>query len=397
MVTVTEASSIVLSHTPLLSAEEIPVVEAMGRSLAEIISADRDLPPINRATMDGIAISFDVWSRGIKSYLIEGTQAAGQGGRSLTNPEHCLEIMTGAALPVGADTIIPYEHVHIEGNSATIEATQISRGQNIHRRGSDAMEGVALLQPGTLISAAEVALLCAVGKTTVRVFRFPTTAIVSTGDELIDINELPAPHQVRRSNSYAILAAMKSIGWTGKTFHLPDIREIVASQLDDILKKHDTVIISGGVSKGKFDFVPDALERNGIIKKFHRVNQRPGKPFWFGTSKDGSKTVFALPGNPVSTYLCFYRYALPWILKSQHISCEPEYAVLASDFEAPSGMTYFLQVAVKNERGVLVAYPDAGGGSGDFANLKDVTGFLELAGPQSLARKGEVFPYYPFR
>lgn len=397
MVTVTEAASIVLSHIPHLPSEELPVEEVVGRSLAEVISADRDLPAINRATMDGIAISFDVWSRGIKEYVVEGTQAAGQEAGILSNPEHCVEIMTGAAVPSGADAVIPYEHIRIENKSALVEVNSVSRGQNIHRRGIDAREGTPLLQPGTVISAAEVALLSAVGKPTVKVWRFPITAIVSTGDELVNIDERPTPHQVRRSNSYAILAAMRSIGWDAKAFHLPDNKDLVTKQLDGILRSHEAVIISGGVSKGKFDFVPEALEQNGIVKRFHRVNQRPGKPFWFGTSEDGSKTVFALPGNPVSTYLCFYRYVRPWILKAHQVANEPLYARLADDFEAPAGMTYFLQVTVKNERGVWVAYPNAGGGSGDFANLKDVTGFLELAGAQSVVRKGEVFPYYPFR
>ena len=396
MVTVTEASTIVLSHIPALAAEELLLEEAMGRSLAEGVTSDRDLPPINRATMDGIAISFDAWQGGTTSYRVEGTLAAGQQPVALIKAGHCIEIMTGAAVPSGADAVIPYEHVRLEGNNACVEAKEVRRGQNIHARGSDALKGTHLLGPGTLISPAEVALLAAVGKQKVRVFKFPSTAVVSTGDELVSIDQTPAPYQVRRSNSYAILAAMKGMGWRGDSFHLPDNKDVVESQLDVILKTYDTVIISGGVSKGKFDFIPQALERNGIVKRFHRVNQRPGKPFWFGTSGDGKRTVFALPGNPVSTYLCFYRYVKHWIQKSLHIADDLSYAVLASDFQPPSGMTYFLQVAVTNERGVLTAYPHVGGGSGDFANLKEVTGFLEIS-DTTTAKKGDAFPYFPFR
>ncbi|MEJ1239444.1 molybdopterin molybdotransferase MoeA [Chryseolinea sp. T2] len=397
MVTVTEASAIVLANVPPFSISAISVDLAVGRSLAGAVSADRDLPPINRATMDGIAISHNTWSRGFRSFVVEGIQAAGQAPQTLSNPEHCIEIMTGAALPAGTDTVIPYEQITLENKNATVTSDRVNHRQNVHSRGSDALAGTSLLQPGTLISPAEVALLSSVGKKLVEVFDFPSTAIVSTGDELVPIDSTPLPHQVRRSNSYAIQAAMMEIGWPSKTFHLPDDKEVVTAQLDNILKSHETVIISGGVSKGKFDFVPDALEANGIVKRFHRVNQRPGKPFWFGTSGDGRKTVFALPGNPVSTYLCFYRYVRPWIFKGHHIAREPEYAVLARDFEGPPDMTYFLQVAVKNEKGTLTAYPNAGGGSGDFANLKEVTGFLELPGSGSPAKKGDAYPYYSFR
>lgn len=397
MVTVTEASTIVLAHALTSAKAEVRIEDAVGRVLGEMVFADRDFPPMDRVAMDGIAISFDFWSEGNTEFIVEGIQAAGTPQAALSHPGNCFEIMTGAVLPAGADTIIPYENVHVDSQKARIETNQVMRGQNIHRKGSDARAGTVLLQPGTLISAAEVALLAAVGKSLVTVFAFPPTAIISTGDELVAVSDNPAPHQQRRSNTYAILAAMRLMGWTADSFHLPDHREVVVGQLKEILSTHDVVILSGGVSKGKFDFIPGALESNGIVKRFYRVNQRPGKPFWFGTSADGRKTVFALPGNPVATFLCFYRYIEPWIRRSQQGNESPIYAVLAHDFEPPPGMTYFLQVSVNNEQGRLMAYPDAGGGSGDFANLKDVTGFLELPEASGTARTGEIFRYYPFR
>jgi molybdopterin molybdotransferase len=190
---------------------------------------------------------------------------------------------------------------------------------------------------------------------------------------------------------------MQRMGWAGNAFHMPDNKAEMTAQLETILRTHDVVILSGGVSKGKFDHVPASLEANGIVKRFHRVNQRPGKPFWFGTSSDNQKTVFALPGNPVSTYLCFYRYVRPWMLQCQHATEASQHAILAEGFASPPGMTYFLQVSVRNEQGRLMAYPDAGGGSGDLANLRDVTGFLEIPETMTNAVKGEAFRYYPFR
>jgi molybdopterin molybdotransferase len=156
------------------------------------------------------------------------------------------------------------------------------------------------------------------------------------------------------------------------------------------------LIISGGVSNGKFDFVPQVLQEIGINRLFQGVSQRPGKPFWFGRS-DAGKVAFALPGNPVSTFMCFYRYVQPWILKSTGAPARESFAVLGKDFSFPPALTYFLQVSVANEGGRLVAYPVPGGGSGDFANLKNVDGFLELPLERSDFRAGEVFPYFSFR
>lgn len=397
MVTVKEAFTIVLANVPASAITQVPIEQAVGRTLAEVVVADRNFPPIDRVTMDGIAISFDSWSEGKREFEIEGVCAAGAPQQSLRQRDNCLEIMTGAPLPTGTDTIIPYESLQIEARRAKIETGQVSRGQNLHRMGSDARAGENLLHPGTVMTPAEVAILALVGKQSVKVFDFPRTAIISTGDELVNIDERPAPHQLRRSNTYAILAAMKTMGWHATPFHLPDQQDVINGELKAILTEYDTVILSGGVSKGKFDFIPATLESNNIVKKFHRVNQRPGKPFWFGTSADGKKTVFALPGNPVATYLCFYRYVRPWMRKQHQVDDVQGYAILAHDFEPPRGMTYFLQVVVKNERGVLMAYPDAGGGSGDLANLKDVTGFLELPDSIGTATKGQVFSYFPFR
>ena len=166
--------------------------------------------------------------------------------------------------------------------------------------------------------------------------------------------------------------------------------------LVEILDKYDVLVLSGGVSKGKFDFVPAVLERIGIRKLFHQVSQRPGKPFWFGKSASG-KIAFALPGNPVSTFMCFYRFVKPWILKSLGASVPGRHAILAENFSFTPALTYFLQVEVQDEKGRLMAYPQPGGGSGDFANLKNVTGFLELPLEKNDFKAGEAFPYICFR
>lgn len=395
MVSVEEAVRIIFSRLYACETESIPVSECIGRVLAEEIRADRPFPPFDRVAMDGIAIAFETFASGRRSFLIEDTQAAGQPRKSLKNVEHCLEVMTGAIVPAGTDTVIRYEDLERNASEASVSA-EVVMGQNIHREGIDAAENEVLLEPGVKISSAEVALLASVGKSQVVVFAFPRTAVISTGDELVDINATPLPFQIRKSNVYAIHAAMREMGWPAELFHIRDDLNLLQESLGDILKNFDVLVLSGGVSKGKFDFVPDVLQKAGITKEIHQVNQRPGRPFWFGRSAQG-KVVFALPGNPVSTFLCFYKYIKPWMLKS--LKCEPpqQWAILKNDFTFPPKLTFFLQANARIESGKLMAKPIAGGGSGDFANLKDVTGFLELPPDRSEFKAGEVFPYIPFR
>jgi molybdopterin molybdotransferase len=395
MVNVAEASSIVFKHLCNPAVETLRFDLAVNKVLAETIVADRDLPPCDRVTMDGIAIRFTSWEQGQREFAIEGVQAAGAVRKGLKSSNSCLEVMTGAIMPEGADSIVPYEHLEISSGIATIKE-KVSKGQNIHTQGQDAKKGKSLLEAGMILGPAEIAVLAAVGKMNVNVFAFPSTAVISSGDELVEIDVQPGMQQVRRSNSYAIEAAMKTLGWNATLHHLPDNKEKMVTAMKQISETYKVIILSGGVSKGKFDYVPAVLEEIGVRKLFHRVNQRPGKPFWFGAS-DMGVTVFALPGNPVSTYMCFYRYIRPWILKSMQADASSCSAVLAKDFKGPQGLTYFLQVNVKVEDGKLMAYPDPGGGSGDFANLKNVSGFLEFPEDRSSFAAGEVFSYIPFR
>jgi molybdopterin molybdotransferase len=396
MISVQQASAIILSHLYKPSFETVHIQQAVGKVLAETITADRDLPPFHRVTMDGIAIRFETWKQGKRKFLIESIQAAGEPQKKLIDAENAIEVMTGAMLPAGTDTVIRYEDLAMESPYVTIVNDQIELSQSVHRQGQDAKKDQVLLSPGIVLSPAEIALLASVGKTEVQVYGHPKTAIVASGDELVEIQQAPLPHQIRRSNTYAIEAAMHAMGWKGEQFHLPDEKVVLKNALEEMISEFDVIILSGGVSQGKFDFIPAVMEEIGVKKVFHQVSQRPGKPFWFGVSASG-KVVFALPGNPVSTFMCFYRYIKPWLLKSTGIEVKTNLAILAKDFSFPPKLTYFLQVGVQNEDGKMMAYPDAGGGSGDFANLKKIDGFLELPMERSEFKAGEAFPFIPFR
>ncbi|HCM76825.1 MAG TPA: molybdopterin molybdenumtransferase MoeA [Cytophagales bacterium] len=395
MVSVSEATSIIAAHLFAPQAESIRISEAHNKVLAAPLYADRDFPPFNRVAMDGIAIQFDQLKKGQTTFEIEDVAAAGVPQKSLQEKTHCMEVMTGAPLPENTDTVIRYEDLEIKEKRATLLTTAIDAQQNVHTQGQDAKQNQLLLQPGAQLSAAEIALIASVGLTHVSVKSTPRTAILSTGDELVDIGSIPQAHQIRRSNSYALEAGLLSMGCRSQLFHLRDEKEIIKKELSQLLNDHDLIILSGGVSKGKFDYIPEVLEELGVKKHFHRVNQRPGKPFWFGSV--GNKTVFALPGNPVSTYLCFYRYIKPWLLKSWGLEEKTEYAFLGSDFQFTPNLTYFLQVRMVNEKGKQMAYPVPGGGSGDFANLKEVNAFLELPEGKDTFQKGEVYPLFYFR
>ncbi|NOT74068.1 MAG: molybdopterin molybdotransferase MoeA [Cyclobacteriaceae bacterium] len=395
MVSVSEATSLIGQHLFKAEKERIKIEMLEGRILAEAIKADRDFPPFDRVAMDGIAIQYQSFEEGWREFKVENLQAAGQPRTTLKDVHNCIEVMTGAMLPIGCDTVIRYEDVAIFNKLAKVKVESISKGQSIHLRSSDAKRGDTILAPGHVLSPAEIALLASVGKSDAEVLAFPPTAIVSTGNELVDIHDSPQPHQIRRSNSYAIRTALHTMGCHPALFHLQDERNALVTELTKIMASHQVIILSGGVSKGKFDLIPAALESLGVKKVFHEVSQKPGKPFWFGVTK--KHAVFAFPGNPVSTFLCFYRYFLPWLAKSMGITIPSSSAILAGDFSFNLDLTYFLQVKINNEGGRLMATPFEGGGSGDFANLKDADGFIELPADKNSFKAGEAFPFIPYR
>jgi molybdopterin molybdotransferase len=398
MITVQEATTIILDQAITLPAEEISLDQASGRILAESLPADRDFPPFDRVTMDGIAILYDAFALGRRSFPLSGIQAAGLPQQQLSHPDEALEVMTGAVMPAGADTVVRYEDVQIADNQAVIVTDAIVRGQNIHRKGTDRSAGETIVPAGQRVSAAEIAIAATIGKNMLRVLRLPRIAILSTGDELVPVSQTPLPHQIRMSNAYAIQALLSPWASSTTLIHLPDQLEASVQVVRDCLQHHDIIILSGGVSAGKFDFIPQAMDQVGVRTLFHQVAQRPGKPFWFGVGSL-QQVVFALPGNPVSAFVGTIRYVIPFIRQCLGLSpAAPSFAVLSDDFTFKPNLTYFLQVKLKTAPdGITYASPLSGKGSGDFANLTDTDGFLELPRGRDIFHRGEVFPCWPYR
>jgi len=398
MISVQEALTIILDNPTTFPAEKVPLEKATGRVLRENIVADRAFPPFHRAERDGVALAFEAFEQGHRTFAIEGVQAAGSPQKQLQNRTACLEIMTGAPLPAGADTVIMYEDLQIQNGRAMLKTDEVQPSQFVHAQGADRQAGASIIRPGKVLTPAEIAIIASVGKTKVEVSALPNAVIISTGDELVPIEQKPLPHQIRRSNSYMLQAALAQWQIHSDKLHLRDDESEIHEALEHCLEDYDVVLLSGGVSRGKFDYVPAALDALGVEELFHRVRQRPGKPLWFGRSSNDT-LVFALPGNPVSSFLCLHRYFKPWLYTSLGAEKEPTmYAQLDTDFKFPKNLQFFLQVKIRQDTdGRLLAQPIEGHGSGDFANLTDADGFLELPADQSVFRKGMAFPYIAYR
>ncbi len=401
MISVDEADNLLAQHSLPTTDVLFPIDYAAGKVLREDIVADRDFPPFHRAAMDGIALRYANLGAPERLIPIENTAYAGAPQLTLNNPDAAIEIMTGAVLPEGCDTIVRLEDVVFQ----TIDGARYAKvlvppqpTQHVHHKGSDRKQGDLIVPKGRILSAAEIAVAASVGKTHLRVNLLPRISVISTGDELVAVDAVPLPHQIRISNAYAIQALLNEHSYSAKLYRSPDDEWAFSNLLSECLTDSDILILTGGVSAGKADFVPSVLEQHCIEKIFHKIKQRPGKPMWFGKRTSDGKIVFALPGNPVSTVVCMLRYVLPFLKRmagcteDQHLS-----AVLDEPVEFKPALTYFLPVKLHIHQGVLHAQPLKGHGSGDFANLADCDGFLELPEAQTLFQKGEAYTLWLYR
>jgi molybdopterin molybdotransferase len=395
LISVSEAEKIIFNERRDFGFEFVNIEKAIGRTLAKPLLADRDFPPFDRVTMDGIAIKGSTFFEGNRTFKIQATQSAGEPALTLRLDNECIEVMTGAILPQNTDTVIRYEDLLIENGIAKI-LSEIKQGQNIHVKGEDRKQGKQIVAENSTIRSPEIAIAASIGIVKIAVKKNPKIAIITSGDELVPINTIPKTHQIRASNVYGIAVCLQKFGINATKIHIADELTQTQSAIENALENFDVIILSGGVSMGKKDYIPNALENLGVKKLFHKLAQTPGKPFWFG--EKANKIIFALPGNPVSTYLCMIRYVMPWLQKSlNNKAFEPEYAQLSEDFTIRNSNTYFLQVKLANDKAILMATPIKGNGSGDFANLIIADAFLELpAFDRNEFKKGEIFSVWRF-
>ena len=324
ILTYADAAALVLKQAHRLAAnprqtERIPLHESLHRVLAAPIHADRDLPPFHRSTRDGYAVQAAALATG--NWLpVTGILRAGEAPTTSLAPNTALEIMTGAPVPEGADAVVMLEHVEISDGKIRLQPDRKVRpGSHIVPAGSEAHRGDPLLPAGTRLTAAHVAALAAVGAAQVDVFAKPRVAILATGDELVEIAATPAPHQIRNSNSYSLAAQVSLAG--GEPIRLGIARDTLddlRAFLDIAQQSCDLLLLSGGVSAGKYDLVEQALAERSATFHFTGVRIQPGKPTVFGelppkTSAAAPLPFFGLPGNPVSTMVTFLLFAAPML------------------------------------------------------------------------------------
>lgn len=391
MISVEEAENLIATHIADWGTERIHINESLGRILAENLISDRDLPPFDRALVDGIAISYSDNSK----FKSVGIQAAGQAPLHATEKDECVEIMTGAAVASSFDTVVRYEDLEHDKNQFSVQ-TAVQKGQNIHYKGSDKKCGEILVLKDQKITPAIMGIAASAGKTSVDVYTLPKVMIISTGDEIVPFDQQPNEFQIRSSNSITIQNVLKYWHIQAGVSHLKDDENELRTYLKKFLEDYDVLLLSGGVSMGKFDYLPKILKELGVEKVFHKIRQKPGKPFWFGSFVNTK--IFAFPGNPVSVFLCLHRYFLPWLSACLKIKFPiHSYAKLNEEIHFSADLQYFPQVQVINEKdGNVYAEVIKTNGSGDFSHLAETQAFLELPAEKSVFKKDEVYKIWKY-
>ena len=304
MISFKEAQELISSKAKSFGSEEVSIDDALGRILAEDIEAERDYPPFNRSVMDGIALNHIDLQNGIKQFKLIEIIFAGQANTFALKSGECYKIMTGAAVPNDADVVIKIEDVVEESGYFKLSVNQFKVNQNIALKGQDLKKGEMALQKGNLIKAATIGLLAALGKSMIKVHKLPVVNIITTGNEVIDIKNEVSSFEIYNSNLYVLKALLKeNLISTQKHSHVLDdqqeLKNVILNNTDV-----DILIITGGVSAGDADYVPDILNAIGVEKLFHKVAIKPGKPIWCGQLSN-KLIVFALPGNPFSCLVTF--------------------------------------------------------------------------------------------
>jgi len=379
VIDVEKALALLEQETQALEVIEVPLDRARGHVLSETVVADRDFPPTDRSAMDGFAVrASDVTEAGQQLELIGEVRAGQPVGSVVVGAGQAVRIMTGSIVPPGADAVVMVEYTAETNDGSRVRIDDVpKRGRHIRRRGEDLQRGGTTLEPGTPIDAPEIAALASVGKISVRVHRKPVVRVLSTGDEIVGPQQTPAEHQTRNSNAYALVAQLAELGLVGSYLG------IAGDELDDLDRRiadgleADALLITGGVSAGKYDLVSNALTAAGMRLLFHKVAVKPGKPILAGR-RDGC-LVIGLPGNPVSTYTGFAVFVLPALrrlLGYRHWRNRPLLAKLAEPLTVRAGRETYVLARLDSTDDGLTARRVQHTGSGDILALARSNGFI---------------------
>jgi molybdopterin molybdotransferase len=367
----------------------VSVWDALGFVLAQEVKADRDYPPFNRSTRDGYAVRAAEATTGAK-LRCAGEIKAGDTVTQAMAPGACVQIMTGAAVPTGADAVVMIEHTRLEGAAVQFER-DTRTGQNIVPRGSEASAGQTILSPGMRLGYSELALAAQVGAVELQCAKKPRVAILSTGDEVVSVEQTPGPFEIRNSNNVSLAAQVRLAG--GESVLLGNAADRVEDLRGKIERglKEDVLVLSGGVSMGKYDLVEAVLKELGAEFYFDAVAIRPGKPAVFG--RRGGAFVFGLPGNPVSTMVTFELFVVPALdlLSGAEARTLPLVeARLGEALNEKPGLAHFLPARMEWVGTMPVAKALPWQGSGDVAALAKANCFLVVAADKGAIKVGEI-------
>jgi len=389
MISVAEALEVVLANTRPLSAEVFPLPDALGRILAEDIIADSDLPPFDRAQMDGYAVRASDVANAPANLRVIGESAAGAGWHHEMKAGEAVRIMTGAPVPQGADAVQQVELTREVDGASTVEILEaVNSGRSIVRRGQEVKAGETVLRAGEEINAQLIATLASFGYGRVKVGTRPRVAVMATGSELVDVRQKPGRDQIRDSNNYTIEAYARLAGATVERLPLAgDNTELLKKQMATAIERCDVLVTSGGVSMGVYDLTKGAFKELGAEIFFERVALKPGKPTVFG--RIGSTLVFGLPGNPVSVAVTFNLFARPAIRAMQGArerTLPEEIAVMTRNVKAAKDRDSYLPAVLQTvDNGMLTAEPLKWGGSSDFVAFARANGLIVVPAGASLA------------
>jgi molybdenum cofactor synthesis domain-containing protein len=389
MISVANAISIVLEQTPVLGVEAVALPEANGRVLAQNIVADTDLPPFDRAQMDGYAVrAADVATTPARLRIV-GESAAGAGWHQEMKPGEAVRIMTGAPVPAGADAVQQVELTRELNGGGEVEIlASVQAGRSIVKQADEIKSGELVLRAGEEINTQTIATLASFGYAQVSVGKRPRVAVMATGSELVDVNQRPGRDQIRDSNNYSIEAYARLAGAEVQRLPLAgDDRDLLKQQIAAAIEDCDVLITSGGVSMGVYDYTKTAFRELGAEIYFERVALRPGKPTVFG--RIGETLIFGLPGNPVSVAVTFnlFTHAALWKMQGGTKTYLREVqAVLARDVKGTRERDSYLPAVLRtDEKGTLLAEPLKWGGSSDFVSFARATGLVFIAADRSEA------------
>lgn len=343
MIDTAQAKKIIRDNVLPKPAVQMSLKDVAGLIMAADVYATCDIPAFPQSSVDGYAFSFNQWNSN-RELIIEGEIAAGNNQKIEVGIKKAVRIFTGAAVPLGADTIVMQERIRTENGKLIIDDEKIHQGANLRPQGSEVKAGMLALQKGSLLSPAAIGFLAGIGTSTVSAFPHPTISIIVTGNELQQPGNRLEYGQVYESSSFALTSALQLLHIVDvKVHHVRDDLKILTDVLRRTLESSDVVLLTGGISVGDYDFVLQAATDSEVTPLFHKVKQRPGKPLYFGKRKES--LVFGLPGNPSSVLTCFYIYVVPALeLLSQHnFGVRTIKAPLSISYKKAAGLTHYLK------------------------------------------------------